>query len=78
MSAKPEVVVLHRIYTPTLAELEARYTVHKLWLATDREAMLRDPHLRAGLNVHKGKVTCREVAHALGYTPVDALEALGN
>jgi alanine dehydrogenase len=43
-----------------------------------REAMLRDPHLRAGLNVHKGKVTCREVAHALGYTPVDALEALGN
>ncbi|RPI38942.1 MAG: alanine dehydrogenase, partial [Betaproteobacteria bacterium] len=42
-----------------------------------REALRRDPHLRAGLNVHAGKVTCREVAAALGYTAVDALEALG-
>jgi len=43
-----------------------------------REAMRRDPHLRAGLNVHAGKITCREVADALGYPAYDALEALGN
>ena len=43
-----------------------------------REAMRRDPHLRAGLNVHAGKITCREVADALGYAAYDALEALGN
>jgi alanine dehydrogenase len=42
-----------------------------------REAMTRDPHLRAGLNIHKGKVTCQEVAEALGYPAFDALEALG-
>ena len=43
-----------------------------------REAMQRDPHLRAGLNVHKGKVTHREVAEALGYPAFDALEALAS
>ena len=32
-----------------------------------REAMKRDPHLLAGLNVHEGHVTHREVAEALGY-----------
>ena len=30
-----------------------------------RAAMRRDPHLLAGLNVHDGKVTNREVAEAL-------------
>lgn len=40
------------------------------------EALRRDPHLRAGLNVHAGEVTCREVAAALGYTAVDPLTAL--
>ena len=43
-----------------------------------REAMRRDPHLRAGLNVHKGKITYREVAEALGHPAFDALEALGS
>lgn len=33
-----------------------------------REALSRNSHLRAGLNVCKGKVTCREVAEALNYT----------
>ncbi len=42
-----------------------------------REALRRDAHLRAGLNVHAGKVTCREVASALGYPTVDPLDALG-
>ncbi len=31
-----------------------------------RDAMKRDPHLLAGLNVHDGRVTNREVAEALG------------
>ena len=37
-----------------------------------------DPHLRSGLNVHAGAVTCWEVADALGYTyrsPVEAMAA---
>jgi hydroxypyruvate reductase len=51
MTAKPEVVVLHRLFAPTLAELEARYTVHKLWLAGDRGALLRElaPRVRAAV-----------------------------
>jgi alanine dehydrogenase len=40
------------------------------------EALERDPHLRAGLNVHAGRVTHPQVAEALGYEPADALEAL--
>ena len=31
------------------------------------KAILDDPHLRNGLNVHKGKITNRAVAEALGY-----------
>jgi alanine dehydrogenase len=42
-----------------------------------RDAMKRDPHLLAGLNVHEGKVTNREVAEALGlaYTEPSAVLA---
>jgi len=42
-----------------------------------REAMRRDAHLRSGLNVHEGKVTCREVAEALGYEYSDPAPILG-
>ena len=35
-----------------------------------RRAMQDDPHLRNGLNVAGGRVTCREVAHDLGYAYV--------
>ena len=42
-----------------------------------REAMKRNPHLLAGLNIHDGAVTNREVADALGLPYVDALRALG-
>ena len=40
-----------------------------------REALRRDPHLKAGLNIAAGKVTYREVADALGlaYTAADAV-----
>jgi alanine dehydrogenase len=37
-----------------------------------QQALREDPHLRAGLNVCQGKVTCAEVAEALGYIHVDA------
>ena len=43
-----------------------------------KQALLEDPHLLAGLNVHKGLITYEAVAHDLGleYTPAkDALEA---
>ncbi len=41
-----------------------------------RQALLDDPHLRAGLNVHGGRVTCVEVARDLGYDYQDAMDAL--
>ena len=43
-----------------------------------RRALADDPHLRNGLNVHAGDVTCKEVADALGYpfrTPMEAIAA---
>ena len=51
---------------------------HVLTLANKgyRQALMDDPHLRNGLNVHAGEVTCWEVADALGYpcrSPVEAL-----
>jgi alanine dehydrogenase len=39
-------------------------------------ALAADPHLLAGLNVHKGSVTHRAVADALGVTYVPASEAI--
>jgi alanine dehydrogenase len=41
-----------------------------------RQALAEDAHLREGLNVHKGKVTYRAVAEALGYGFEPAIEAL--
>ncbi|HEY9545669.1 MAG TPA: alanine dehydrogenase [Solimonas sp.] len=43
-----------------------------------RKALLDDPHLRDGLNVHRGQVTYKAVAEVLGYpyqSPQDALKA---
>ncbi len=42
-----------------------------------RQALLDDPHLRAGLNVHAGKVTYEAVAKDLDYDYVPAEEVLG-
>ena len=38
------------------------------------KALAEDPHLRAGLNIHEGKVTCRPVAeaHGLSYAPAES------
>jgi alanine dehydrogenase len=41
-------------------------------------ALRDDVHLRNGLNVHAGMVTCLAVAEALGYDYVDALAALSS
>jgi len=38
---KPEILALVPIYAPTLAELERRYTVHKLWTAKEPDALMR-------------------------------------
>lgn len=40
------------------------------------EALRKDPHLRNGLNVHKGAITYKAVADAIGAAHVDAMEAL--
>ena len=42
-----------------------------------REALREDPHLRAGLNVHDGKVTCEPVAAAHGLALHAAESVLG-
>ena len=41
-----------------------------------RKALADDVHLRDGLNVAFGKLTCRPVAEALAYPYVDAMSAL--
>ena len=41
-----------------------------------KQAMLDDPHLLEGLNVHRGMVTYKDVARDLGYDYVPAIEAL--
>ena len=41
-----------------------------------RQAMLEDPHLRAGLNVHIGRITCEPVAQSLAFEYQRAEEAL--
>lgn len=43
-----------------------------------RQALRDDPHLRNGLNVHGGNITCQEVASALGYDFTDPMEVLKN
>jgi len=42
-----------------------------------RKALHDDPHLRNGLNVALGKVTCKPVADLQGYKYVDPREAIG-
>jgi alanine dehydrogenase len=41
-----------------------------------KQALLDDPHLMNGLNVHKGDITYRAVAELLGYDYVPAADAL--
>jgi alanine dehydrogenase len=41
-----------------------------------RQALLDDPGLMDGLNIHDGKVCCAAVAEALGYEYVDPRRVL--
>jgi len=41
-----------------------------------REALIKDPHLANGLNVHAGRINHEAVAHDLGYDYVSADEAM--
>ncbi len=52
--------------------------VLKLADAGYRQALRDDPHLRNGLNVHGGNITCQEVANALGYDFTDPVVVLKN
>jgi alanine dehydrogenase len=40
-------------------------------------AVLENPHLRAGLNVYRGRLTCEAVADSLGlpFAPIDKAAA---
>jgi alanine dehydrogenase len=40
--------------------------------AEGEQALVRDPHLRHGLNIHRGRLTCLPVARALGLEYVSA------
>jgi alanine dehydrogenase len=40
------------------------------------QALRDDPHLRAGLNVHRGRIAHPAVAAALGETAIEPLTAL--
>jgi alanine dehydrogenase len=42
-----------------------------------KQALLDDPHLLAGLNVHEGKITYEAVAKDLGYDYHEAASVLG-
>ena len=42
MSGKPEILVIAKIYAPTLAQLEHEFTVHKPWIARDPEAFIKE------------------------------------
>jgi alanine dehydrogenase len=52
---------------------------HALALADGgwRDAMRADPHLRAGLNVALGQVTCEPVAQAHGLAYVPSEQVIG-
>ena len=63
--------------TSTLA-LNNATLPHVLALADKgwKQALLDDPHLRNGLNVHAGRLTCAPVGEAQGRATVDAGDAL--
>ena len=63
--------------TATLALTNATLHYAKQLANHGVQALLNDPHLLNGLNVHAGAVTCQAVAEALDYPYVDAAQALG-
>ncbi len=55
---KEEILVLLPIFAPTLAALEERYAVHRLWLAPDRAAFLNNVAPRVRVVVTSGLAGC--------------------
>lgn len=43
---KPEILVTKPLYAPTLAELDREYVVHKLWMAQDPDAFMKEVSAR--------------------------------
>ncbi|MDH3693554.1 MAG: alanine dehydrogenase, partial [Gammaproteobacteria bacterium] len=41
-----------------------------------KQALIDDPHLRNGLNVHKGAITQKEVAEDLNYDFIEPMTAM--
>src|SRR5688572_17257712 len=63
---KPELLVTGPIYAPTLAQLEQEYTLHRLWMAPDRDALIRQVAERVRGVVTGGLIGCpRELMDAL-------------
>ena len=62
----------------TSAQALNNATLHHGLALADRglKALADDPHLRNGLNVHRGRITNRAVAEALGYAAVEPAAAL--
>ena len=60
--------------------VDQRYAAVHNFLANQgvRQALIDDPHLLAGLNVHNGLVTLQPVANAQGYEYVDPRQALAS
>lgn len=50
-STKPDVLVVAPVFGPTLAQLEAQYTAHKLWQAPDPKALIAEvaPRIEAAV-----------------------------
>ena len=51
---KPEVLQVAAIYGPSQAQLEAEYTVHRLWQAPDRDAFVREVARRVEILITTG------------------------
>jgi lactate dehydrogenase-like 2-hydroxyacid dehydrogenase len=70
---RPELLVVTPIYPPTLAALEREYTVHKLWLAPDPDALLAQVAERV-----RGVVTVGSIGLAPGrIESLPGLEIIG-
>ncbi|HQR57464.1 MAG TPA: 2-hydroxyacid dehydrogenase [Burkholderiaceae bacterium] len=51
---KPEILQVAAIYGPSQAQLEAEYTVHRLWQAPDRDAFVREVARRVEILITTG------------------------
>lgn len=74
---KEEILVLLPIFAPTLAALEERYVVHRLWLAPDRAAFLNALAPRVRAVVTSGLVGC-DAATMLALPKLEIIACYGS